>query len=139
MIFRQIKTCTVSLWALLLSVALLCAQSVTLHVHGSGHDHQHAHTASGLPVERATLSMPHLSSDLSHAEYHNEMVSERDASPDALQKKVSGSMLTLALLIMVLAVLFPGFTQRSFHRHRDRGVVFSWRYLFSPPLRAPPF
>jgi len=130
--------CALSLWVLLLSVALLCAQGVTLHVHSLGHDHQHAHTASGIPAGLSSLSAPHLSSDLSHAGYHNEIDSERDASPDVLLKKVFGSMLMLALLALVLALLFPGFYQQSFHRHRDRGVVFSWRYLFSPPLRAPP-
>ncbi|NOX92308.1 MAG: hypothetical protein GXP18_07630 [Gammaproteobacteria bacterium] len=141
MIFRQIKTCALSLWVLLLSVALLCAQNVTLHVHSLGHDHeqQHAHASSGMMLAGpSSLSAPHLSSDLSHAGYHNEIVSELDASPDVLLKKVSGSVLVSALWLTVLALLLPGFSQRLFHRHRDRAVTFSWRYLFSPPLRAPP-
>jgi len=140
MIFRQIKTHALSIWVLLLSVALLGTQGVTLHVHSLGHDHdsQHAHTSSGVLVESPSLSVPHLSSDLSHAGLHNEVVSELDANPDVLLKKVFSSVLALALLAAVLAVPVPGFYQLSFHRHRDREGVFSSRYLFSPPLRAPP-
>lgn len=138
MIFRQMKTHTLSLWVLLLSMALLCTQGVTLHVHSLDHDQQHSHASSGAATGHSHLSKPHLSTDVSHAAYHNEIVSELDISPDTLQKKVSGSVLTLVLLVAVQVLLFPGFFQRLFHRHRDRNVVFSWRYLFSPPLRAPP-
>jgi len=72
--------------------------------------------------------------DVSHGEYHNELVSEADVSPGVLLKKISDSVLTLALLALILALLFPGFYQRLFHRHCDRRAAFPRWYLFSPPL-----
>lgn len=146
MIFRQTKTRTLFLWVLLLSLALLCAQGVKLHVHelghGHGHDHkhdlQHSHIDPGFAAEHSHLSEAHLSTDISHGDHHDELVSELDASPDGLLKKVSTSILALALFATVLTLLFPGFYQLIFLRHRDKGVILSWQYLLSPPLRAPP-
>ncbi len=138
MISRQMKTCVLSLWVLVLSVTLLCAQGVTLHVHSLGHDQQHTHTSSEAVPGHSHLSEVHLSTDVSHAEYHNEVASELDMSPDVLPKKVSSSVLVLALLIPILALFLSGVYQRLFRRYYDRSVVFPWRYLFSPPLRAPP-
>jgi hypothetical protein len=144
MIFRQTETRPLFLWILLLSIALLCAQGVTLHVHDLGHgldrkhDLQHSHIDSEFVAEHAHLSEAHLSTDVSHGDHHDELVSELDASPDGLLKKVSTSVLTLALFAAVLALLFPHFYQLTFLRRRDKDVILSWRYLLSPPLRAPP-
>lgn len=138
--FRQTKKHTLFLWILLLSTVLLCAQGVKLHVHSFGHDHdqRHSHIALEVEVEHSHLSEVHLSTDVSDDDHHDEAVSELDLSPSGLLKKVSNSVLTLALLATVLTLLFPGFYQQIVHRRRDKDVFLPWRYLLSPPLRAPP-
>jgi len=136
---RQTKIHALFPWILVLSIALVSTQGVKLHVHGLGHDHdqRHSHTCPKA-VEHPHLSEPHLSTDLSHDDYHDEVVSELDANPDGLLKKVSSTVLILALFAMVLTLLLSGFNQLISHRRRDNGVNLSWRYLYSPPLRAPP-
>ena len=64
--FRKTKPRSLLLWILLLSIALLCAQSVTLHVHGLDHgsDHElnqlHDNIAPELMSEHSHLSETHL-------------------------------------------------------------------------------
>lgn len=138
--FRETKKRTLYLWTILLSLALLCAQGVKLHTHDLDHNHdqQHGHTPSEAAVEHSHLSEAHLSTDVSHDDHHDEMTSELDANPNGLLKKVSNSVLTLALLATVFILLFPGFYQQIFHRRRGKAIFIPWRYLLSPPLRAPP-
>lgn len=138
--FRQATKSTSLLWALLLSVTLLCAQGVKLHVHGIDHnyDQQHSHIAVEAVAEHSHLSEAHLSSDVSHGDQHDEVVSELDASPDGLLKKVSSNLFMLALLASVFSLLFPGFYQQAIHRRSDNDAILPWRYLLSPPPRAPP-
>lgn len=141
-LLRQMKKRTLFLWVFLLSTALLCAQGVKLHVHSFGqehdHDQQYSHIAAEAVAEHSHLSEAHLSTDISHGDHHDEVVSELDASPDGLLKKVSSNILTLALLATVFILLLPTFYQQTFHRRRDKNSFLPWRYLFSPPLRAPP-
>ena len=134
--FRQTKKRTLFLWALFLSVALLCAQGVKLHVHSLDHDQQHSHIAA--EAEHSHLSEAHLSTDISHGDHHDEVVSELDVTASGLLKKVSSNSLTLALLVTVFAFLLPAFYQQTFHRRRDKDALLPWRYHLSPPLRAPP-
>jgi hypothetical protein len=138
--FRQTTKRTLFLWALLLSIALLCAQGVKLHVHSIDHDHdrQHSHIAAEAVAEHSHLSEAHLSSDVSHGDHHDEVVSELDVSPDGLLKKASSNVVVLALLAAVFTLLLPGLYQQIFHRRRDKDAILPWRYLLSPPPRAPP-
>lgn len=136
--FRQMKKPTLYLWTLLLSVVLLCAQGVKLHVHSFDHDQQHSHIAAEDVATHSHLSEFHLSTDIAHIDHHGELVPEFDASPDCFLKKVSSNVLTLALLVTLFAFLLAGFYQRTFLRYRARDTIIFWRYLLSPPLRAPP-
>lgn len=137
-LFRQTKKRNLFLWALLLSIALLCAQGVKLHVHSLDHDQQHSHIATEAAAEHSHLSEAHLSTDVSHSDHHDEVVSELDVSSHGLLKKVSSSVLTLALLVTMFALLLPAFYRQTFHRRRDIDTILPWRYHLSPPLRAPP-
>lgn len=140
MIFsRQTKKRTPVLWLLLLSVALLCAQGVKLHVHSIDHDHdqRHSHIAAEAVAEHSHLSEAHFAGDVSHSDHHDELVSELDASPDGLLKNVFSNVVILALFATVL-VLIIAFYQQTFHRFRNKDTFLTWRYLFSPPPRAPP-
>lgn len=120
-------------------MALLCAQSVKLHVHNFDHDHdqRHGHITAGA-AEHSHLSEAHLSTDVSHGDHHDEVVSELDASPDGLLKKASSNVVVLALLATLFTLLLPGFYQQIFHRRRDKGAILPRRYHLFPPLRAPP-
>lgn len=127
MIFRQTKTHALLPWIFSFSIALLCTQSVKLHAHGIGHDHdqKHSHITHEVTAKHSHLSNAHLFTDISHGDHHDEPVSELDASPDGLLKKVSTSKLALALFATVLTLLFPGFYRLIFLRHRDKGVILS--------------
>lgn len=139
MIFpRQITNLTPLLWALLLSMALLCAQGVQLHLHSIDHDQRHSHITIEAAAEHSHLSGAHLSSDISHGEHHNGVISELDASPSGLLKKVSSNIVMQALPATALSLLYPGFYLQTFYRHRDEETTLPWRYLLSPPPRAPP-
>ncbi len=138
--FRQTKKRTLFLWALFLSIALLCAQDVKLHVHNLDHNHgqQQSHIATKAAAEHSHLSEAHLSIDVSHGDHHDEVLSELDVSSYGLLKKVSNSVLTLALLVTVFALLLAAFYRQTFHRRRDKDAILPWQYHLSPPLRAPP-
>lgn len=134
--FRQTKKRTLFLWTLFLSMTLLCAQGVKLHVHSL--DHNHGHIAAEAAAEHSHLSEAHLSTDVSHGDHHDEVVSELDVSSYGLLKKASSNALTLALLVTLFALLLPAFNQQPFHHRRDRDAILPWQYHLSPPLRAPP-
>lgn len=121
-------------------MSLLCAQGVKLHVHSLDHDHnqQHSHIASEAVAEHLHLSDAHLSTDVSHGDHHDKVVAELDASPYGLLKKVSNSVLTLALFATFFVFFLSGFYQQTFRHRRDKSIILPWRYRLSPPLRAPP-
>ncbi len=139
-IFRQLKKPTLYLWVLLLSVSLLCTQSVKLHVHNFGPEHDHDQQYNPIATEAVTqhshLSEVHLSTDISHINHHDEVLLELDANPVGFLKKVSSNILTLALLTTLFTLLLVGFYQQILLRYRKKVAIFPRR--FSPPLRAPP-
>ncbi|NOZ55028.1 MAG: hypothetical protein GXP08_18130 [Gammaproteobacteria bacterium] len=140
--FRKTKKQTLRLWALLLSTVMLCTQGVTLHVHSVDHDeniqHSHSHVGIEASVVHLHQSEAHLSIDLSHGDHHHEAVSELDSNSFGLLKKDSGNALTLAVLAAVFTLFLAVSYRQIFNRSRDKHTVLLWRYLFSPPLRAPP-
>ena len=135
--FRKIDQRILFAWAILLSLLILCAQGVKLHVHSFDHDpHQNHHSIDNLN-DHSHLSEAHLSIDISHEDHHDEVTSEIDACPDCILKQASGNVLVLALLVMALTLFLPGLSRYIFHRHH--GVVsIPWRHHLFPPLRAPP-
>ncbi|MCK5649430.1 MAG: hypothetical protein KAI22_11180 [Gammaproteobacteria bacterium] len=138
-LFRQIKKRTLFLWVLLLSTALLFAQSMTLHVHTFDHEQEYSHDSTEVAIEHIHLTEAHLSTDISHGDEHDQIMSEVDVSQDGLMKKVSSNLIMLALFTIVLTILTSHFYLRIFYRYRDNDAAIPWRYLLSPPLRAPPF
>jgi len=138
--YPKTKKRTLYFWAILLSMALLCAQGVKFHVHDLDHDHgqQHSHIPVEGTVEHSHLSVAHLSSDISHVDHHEEVVTEIDASQDGLLIKVSNSISLQALLATAFTLLLPGFHRYTFHSRRENDSSIPWRYYISPPLRAPP-
>jgi len=143
--FRHMKKPTLLLWTILLAIAIFCAQGMKLHVHSFGHDHEQQ--SSSISPEVVTehshlsdihLSDIHLTTDVSHADHHNEVVSEQNASPRALlkQQPAYGSMLAIFVIAFILILYGPYVI--TLHRRFDINIAISLRYILSPPLRAPP-
>ncbi|NOY70832.1 MAG: hypothetical protein GXP14_00395 [Gammaproteobacteria bacterium] len=138
--FRQMNKKTLLLWSLLLSLSLLCAQSVKLHVHNLDHEHNefqsHSHDTDEVQ-DHTHLSKAHFVHDTSHGNQHDG-VSEIDISPDGLLNKASSSLVVIALFIFFFTlarfVSLPTFVQLF----RKNKLIIQEHYVLSPPLRAPP-
>lgn len=136
--FRQTSKRTLFLWTLLLSIALLCSQGIKLHVHNLDHNHEHSHAGLQSTTDHSQLSKVHLSTDITHEDHHDEVMSEIDISLYGFMKKVSNGLLTLALFVTLFTLLYTGFYRKTFYRRSNKIVLIPWRYINSPPLRAPP-
>jgi len=133
------------LWSVLLSLLLLCAQGVKLHVHDLAHgydnhsndsySHIHAIDEAG---DHGSLSKAHFAHDTSHHELHDEVISEVDISPAGLLKNTNNSVFAIMLfaLFFILMVLISA--RQLVQRCRESQLILRSCHLFSPPLRAPP-
>jgi hypothetical protein len=132
--FQRMHKPTLFLWVLLLSVALLSAQAVKLHVHNFGHDHEQRHSiAPEVATEHIHQSGIYLTTDVSHATHHDEMISEQ-----GLLKKMASYGPMLAIFVIAVTFLLHSFNVMTLQRRRDKDVITVRRYILSPPLRAPP-
>lgn len=130
---------TLIIWVFLLSIALLCAQGVKLHIHNFAHDHEpHQSLALEVATEHLHQSDIHLTTDVSHADHHDEVVSEQNANPQALLKKISSYGPMLAIFVIAFTFLLHSFKVITLHYRRDNDLIITRRYILSPPLRAPP-
>ncbi len=139
--FRRINRRRLLQWSLLLSLLLLCSQGATLHVHNLDHGHdghlQHTHTTDEGGAH-TRLSKAHYAHDRSHAEYHDNIVSEVEVAPEGVLKSLSSKILTLALLAILFTLLLPAPSRQLPHRRRESRLTLHRHHLLSPPLRAPP-
>ena len=137
---RRIIKQTSLLWSLLLSLSLLCAQGVGLHVHSleNGHDDlNHVHAAD-LFDSHSYMGKAHLVLDTSHSDHHDSSVSEIDIKPDGVLKKAGNNIFAIALIVFLVTFLvFTSSRQLIFHQ-REIKLVLRKYYTLSPPLRAPP-
>lgn len=125
-------------WVLILCLAVFFAQGIKLHLHNF--DHQHNVPSQHEDVFESGHSHVddiHLANDLSHMDHHGGAVSEVDISADGLLKKVS-SNISLLFVLLLFCLLLPGFARKTQSSYFYRSVTLPWRYLCSPPLRAPP-
>jgi hypothetical protein len=145
---RKAQKSTLYLWVILLSVTLLCAQGVKLHVHSLDHDHDHHHGHANLSVteenlhienKHTHLSIAHLSTDDSHIDHHDEVISESDACPDCLLTKIAAKTPFMALLAILFTLVLSELFRYTLNRRVDEDEpVPSRRYHLTPVLRAPP-
>lgn len=146
-IFRQMKKSTQLLWIVILSVALLFAQGITFHLHGTVQEHNHSfeaeyhHTSIQEAPEHLHFSQPHSVIDSSHGDQHHDNTVEFDIKQDGLLNKLSISPILLGFLVVLLTLHVIINYVRSFCLYRDDDNVslITCRFLFAPPLRAPPF
>ena len=132
---------TLFLWVLLLSIAVISAQGSVLHVHsfGSGHD-SHDSIAPEIAAQHSHQNTIHLAKDSSHSDHHGEVISELNTNHQALLKNASSNNTILAILASVVTLLIDsGYSPGIVHRRDNNNVASVRRYLFSPPLRSPPF
>ena len=121
----------------LLLLLMLCAQSVTLHIHNYEHDPVQSHHSIGQLVDHTHSLDAHLSIDTSHAEHHDGAPSAVDACPDCIIKQLSLSLKSLAIISIVFLLFLPRRNKFLFLRIENIPPRLRQRYL-SPPLRAPP-
>ena len=141
--FRKTKKSTLALWVLFLSIALVCAQGVTLHVHAVDHEHHHQHSHDNLfedtsVDEHTHISIAHLSADASHSGSHDQVIYESDACSDCLLTKNSNMDSLNALLYVLFILLLTGFYRHNYERLRDDKNFYLFRFSLTPPFRAPP-
>jgi len=136
--FRQTKKRTLFLWTLLLSIALLSAQGIKLHVHSLDHNQEYDHISIESLVDHSKISKVHLSTDVTHEDHHDGITSELDVSYYGFMKKVSNSVLTLVFFFILFTLFFISSYRQIFYRRRNNIAMLPWRYINSPPLRAPP-
>jgi len=135
--FRKTNKRILFAWTIILSLLILFAQGVTLHVHSFDHDPLQNHHSIADLNDHSHLSEAHLSVDFSHNDHHDKVTSEIDASPDCILKQVSANVTVIALLAMALTLLLSGLCRNTFLRY-CRYVALSRRYHLFPSLRAPP-
>ena len=139
--FRSLSKPVVFSWIALLSVALLFASNLSFHVHDLDIESTH-HTdpsLSGSDVGHGHVVNKHLSIDTSHADHHDTVMVEMEATPDGMAPQSSRltsamDLVALFLLVFVLSA-YPPFRPR-FGRIIDRPPPR--RFYLIPLLRAPP-
>lgn len=139
--FRRLKKRTMITWSILLSLSLIVAQGVTLHVHSVDHDyygHYQQDHADNSHSEHSHVSKAHFSHDASHGDYHEEIFSEVDVSPSGLLKASFTQILSFVLITFIVLLALPMLVGQVLGHRRDSNVLHYQCYLISPPLRAPP-
>lgn len=141
---RRVSQRTKLVWGIVLCMALLFAQSATLHVHVLEHDHAHHHNHEDVidtaheHEHHSHMSSVHFSIDTTHNNHHEKLGSEVEITPEVWFKHASSSVLVIAFLTFVLCL---GLLSQAQHVFRPTKASFLANYRFyycSPPLRAPP-
>jgi len=126
----------------MISIMLLCAQNLKFHVHSLDHHgplQQHDSQIEMNNGEHGQIAMMHLSIDSSHADHHDLLVVEMDASPETIFKQSSMNGLSVALFALIFTLLILGIY--ALYVPRTRGLtnfVPIRRFHLFPLLRAPP-
>ena len=138
--FRHANQQKVWVWGILLSL-LVMGQGVTLHVHDLDHSHSHHQQVidEAEHHDHHHINNLHFAIDGSHADHHDESVTEIDITPNGIVKLVISQMLIAFALIFFLLILpIRSNILGRLHVGNEASFVRSLCYLLSPPLRAPP-
>jgi len=136
--FRRINRLALLLWSVLITLSLLSAQGVALHVHSFEHgsDESHVHGMDEVS-DHAHLNQVHFTYDETHNDYHDGVVSEIDVSPEGLLKSFN-NVLAIVLVAFIVSVVMLSTARLLLCRYRDSKLTVNKHYVLSPPLRAPP-
>jgi len=139
--FRLINKRTLLLWSILLSLSLLCAQDIGLHVHNVDHGHDkhqgHVHVANEAD-DHAHMSVAHFAQDTTHNEHHDGLAAEVDVSPEGMLKNINIYVFAIALItfFFIFEIFFS--SQQLVYFRKENRLIFHSYYSLSPPSRAPP-
>ncbi len=134
-LFRQINKRILLLWSLLLCLALVCAQGVSLHIHIFDHD-EYPHQAHAIDdAEHNHISKAHSAFDTSH---NNSTASDIDIDPDGMLKNTSSSISAIAFISFFFTLIVFVSSRQLVYCRKESDVLLCRYYLISPPLRAPP-
>lgn len=140
--FRRHRKSFGLLWIVLLSTTILCTQNLQFHVHSLDHgtDQHDDHGAAVMDKGHGHVSIAHLSIDTSHADHHEALMFEMDASPDSIFSQLpnSGSPMDLLILLLVLFTLSAFIFYKPGTRRALDSFVPKRRFHLTPRLRAPP-
>ncbi len=135
--FRKTNKQILLLGSLLLSLALLCAQGVTLHTHDiTSHDTKH-HNNEHLQLDHKHSNKTHLAHDDSH-EHHGSITSVLNITPEGLLKSTSNHVLFIVLFSFFIIFTAFSTSQQFIHHYRKNKLNLRLLHTLSPPLRAPP-
>ena len=140
-LFRQHKKTKIHILIGLLSITLLCAQSLQFHIHSLYHGplQEFGHESILSNSKHDHPASMHLSIDTSHADHHELVVNEMDASPDTLVRQSSINVPAMDLLILLFTLFFLGIFALYIIRIRHiDDLLLRRRFYFVPRLRAPP-
>ena len=138
---RACQKSTLLLWAVLLSVTLLCTQHLQFHIHSLDHEpYQHHDDLLSNNGDHSHVATKHLSIDASHQDHHDEVMLEMDASPDSIAKPTSVQIPSIDLLILYILLFALGVCRSLGYKTRPfaEGLLQRHFYLI-PQLRAPPY
>ena len=125
----------------LLSITLLFTQNLQFHVHSMDHNpvQDFGDESLTIDLEHDQTAIKHLSIDTSHADHHDRLIHEMDASPDALVKLLLTNAPTIYLIALLFTLFYLGILVLRIIRIRHiDDFVPRRRSYFIPPLRAPP-
>ncbi|MFT6264041.1 MAG: hypothetical protein ACJAWS_000173 [Oleiphilaceae bacterium] len=135
--FRKTNKRLLAVWSILLSLLMLNAQGVTLHVHNIEHDPLQNHHSIDDLNDHSYLKLVHLTTDSSHEGHHADVTSEINACPDCLVNQVLSKITMIALQVMALIWILLVVCRTDFPRIHSN-IKHPWRHYISPQLRAPP-
>ncbi len=139
---RSIRSARALIWVVMLSVAMLVTQNLQVHIHSVDHDPletgRHDSTMT-VADSHQHADVKHLSIDNSHADHHDAVIFEMDASPDRIHQLLSKKISPVDLLALCLILLFLGryVVYRTTIR-RSCSLLPRRRFHLIPALRAPP-
>ena len=126
----------------MISTMMLCVQNLQFHVHSLDHPEplqQHDSQIEMNNGEHGQIAMKHLSIDSSHADHHDLLVVEMDASPETIFKQSSMNGLSVALFALIFTLIILGFYALYVPRTRSlTNFEPIRRFHLFPLLRAPP-
>lgn len=123
-------------WVLILSLTLLSAQLVKLHIHTFDHDYS-GHSETEISGHNS-IALLHFVTDQSHADHHEGTILEIETTPSVQTKNASNLLPILALISGFFSIIFLTKPIFWIHPIREDDLPLSDRSFFTPPLRAPP-
>lgn len=139
MFARDQKVWLITSWVLLVALSCVFASGTSIHSHSVEHAHPSLFTPGSITeASHHHSSSPHISTDISHDIEHGKITSKQDLFPKGIFTQLTNGASPLLFLVSIwLGLVFQSVCGIAINRHKGPASLY-WRYLLSPPLRAPP-